>query len=215
MIPVSRERHGLTLLELIVGLVVVALMVTAGYATFGAVIDRRAQIQETLDPVARAATLRHTLAAWLRVGQLQVAIGAVPQDGLHLGMGGWDNQLRFVTTAPTPMRTTPVTVFLYVNTTNPRLPRGLVALLTPQVGADSMHVQLNPVITGMRVELLPDTSNGLSWMSLQDFTRDSASVNGKPARPPIAVRLTLLAATPDALPPLLRLPIVVPVRRAL
>ena len=94
--------NGMTLLELVVGLTVTGLVVTAGFGALQMLGDRRLQAEAAMNAVARAANQRAELERWLAGTRL------VPEEGgPHFrGLDGVrdrtpDDELTFLTTAPT------------------------------------------------------------------------------------------------------------------
>jgi prepilin-type N-terminal cleavage/methylation domain-containing protein len=217
-----RSRAGMTLVELMIGLVITTLVVTAGYAAFATIIDRRAEAQRVVTTVGRAAAIRRALVAWLQDGQPQISSGGVPRNGLQLGGEDANGELRFVTTASTPFATDSTTVFLFINTSDTLPQHGLVAQFTRNGGVDSLRVQIDSAITGLRVDYLTESGTGTAverlWVTADEMAGTSSNrrVGGGGANTgaiPIAIRLTLSANDSTQLQPLLRVPIVLPLRR--
>ena len=98
------------------------------------------QANSVVNDVVRASAVRRTLVDWLQRGQLQFTTGGAPSQNFS-DFGGGSDELRFVTTAPTTLRSDSTVVQLYVNTPDPSglndfgAPHGLVALLTPTLSA--------------------------------------------------------------------------------
>ena len=146
MTSLVRPRTGMTLLELLVAIVVTGIALAAGYTALSTIIDRRMQARASVEQVTRAAAIRRTIIDWIQHGQLQLATSsAIPSEGMtdaDLGLnGGGNDQLRFITTAPTPFRHDSTVVELYVNTPDAltygvtNTTPGLVAMLTPSQSA--------------------------------------------------------------------------------
>lgn len=203
----------MTLIELLVGMLVTALALTAGYAAFTFIIDRRAQLRNTVDPTIRAAALHRTVAAWLHDASFQLPTKVPPTMTVSLDPNAAQDVLRFTTTAATPLRTDTTTVALSVNTDAMAGPRGLMALLTPSVGPDSLRIPLDSTVTGLRVDYLIDRSGHLEWLGTTEYvtlrSRDSVGV-ARGALDPRAIRVTVLFPASAAVPPVARLAIVHP-----
>ena len=73
-----RARRGMTLMELVIALTVLALVATMGGAAFATLIDRQATIRTASADVERAAALRETIRQWILQGEPFVASGGVP-----------------------------------------------------------------------------------------------------------------------------------------
>ena len=76
-----RARRGMTLMELVIALTVLALVATMGGAAFATLIDRQATIRTASADVERAAALRETIRQWILQGEPFVASGGVPSGG--------------------------------------------------------------------------------------------------------------------------------------
>ena len=213
MVSARHSRTGMTLIELLVGMLVTALALTAGYAAFTFIIDRRAQLQHTVDPTVRAAALHRTLGAWLHDASFQIPTTVPPSTNVSLDPNSAQDVLRFTTTAATPLRTDTTTVAISVNTDALVRPRGLIALLTPSVGADSLRMALDSTVTGLRVEYLVNRGGHAEWFGTSDYvslrSHDPAGV-ARGALDPRAIRVTLLLPASAAAPPVARLAIVHP-----
>src|SRR5690606_7133586 len=65
-----RTRAGMTLMELVIGLVITGMMAIAGTAAFTSIIDHRRVITEATVETERAAALREMLRTWIGSGSL-------------------------------------------------------------------------------------------------------------------------------------------------
>jgi prepilin-type N-terminal cleavage/methylation domain-containing protein len=196
-------RSGLTLLELVVALTVTAMALAGGYAAFGTIADRREQVERSTDDVVRAAAVRRMLVAWLSGAHLTVdQTGPSFQglDGVHDHAP--DDALTFLTTAATPLGARETVVHLYVARDSAGPERGLVADLTEWPGTGSKRVLLSSAVHGLDIAYISGVLGARqrlpSWISTSVL--------------PAGLVLTLSAAPGDSLPPLLRLPIVLPFR---
>jgi Tfp pilus assembly protein PilV len=130
----------MTLMELLIALVITGMALAAGYGALATVIDRRMQSNSEVDEVVRASTVRRTLVNWLQHGQIQFMTGGIAAQG-QSKFGSESDELRFVTTASTALRSDSTTVDLYVYPPDPSglgdfsTPHGLVAILTPTSSA--------------------------------------------------------------------------------
>jgi hypothetical protein len=191
----------MTLIELMIGLVITSLAVAAGYAAFASIVDHQQRVHGTSDEVTRTAAVRRTLTNWLENAQLQISSGDVPSNGMTRDLNSSQEELRFITTAPTPLYTDSTIVDLYVNTNAADPRRGLVALLTRSQSTDSMLVQLDSTVTAMSVLYLTGETAGRQWL-------DAASLGNTT---PVAVRLALLSTEDPSTHSLLWIPITLPV----
>lgn len=169
----------MTLLELTVGLVVTGLIVAAGYAAFGTVIDRREQTTRVMAETARAAGVRRTILRWID--------GAVPQVATTVTDPSTIAQLQFNTYAETPIQSPVTTVRLFVSNGSDGLGRGLIAMLHPSTGVDSLRVTIDPDVNGMLVQYLIASAGTPMWV-----TADAVG-NTTPA----AIRVQLSATDPQ------------------
>src|SRR5262245_20781110 len=96
----------MTLLELIVGLTVTGMAISAGMAALAALGDRRHQVDESVVIVARAAQQREEIASWISGARLIDEEGGPQIRGLD-GLRGQVplDEISFLTTAPTPLGT--------------------------------------------------------------------------------------------------------------
>jgi hypothetical protein len=190
----------MTLLELIVGLTVTGVTVSAGYGAFTSMVDHRARAAERIEGTARAAEGRRALAEWLEHGRL-----VVDQDGpLFRGLDGVyqglpDDDLSFLTSGG-PGGSREVIVRLHIDRDSLTPERGLTAELSGWRNPHSELVQVEPRAAGLdfrySTRVLGETEWLPSWISSTVL--------------PSAVELRILPEPDDTLPALLRLPIVVP-----
>ncbi|HKG95924.1 MAG TPA: prepilin-type N-terminal cleavage/methylation domain-containing protein, partial [Gemmatimonadaceae bacterium] len=96
--------RGMTVIELVVGLTVTALALTAGYATLGTMVDHRARIREEAAETVRAAAVRRAVADWL-AGAYVMGVPMSPAFQVvdRRDRGRADDELSFLTTARTPL----------------------------------------------------------------------------------------------------------------
>jgi hypothetical protein len=195
--------RGMTLLELVVGLTVTGLTVLAGLAIVATVSDRQAAAVASMTAIARAATQRDAIVAWLSGARLGAGEGAPEFRGLD-GIDGRtpQDEVTFLTTAATPLGTGEAIVRLYADRDSTTLERGLVAAFTDWRGSRVRIQQIDTAVIGMNLRfltgLLGDRQWTPSWISSTVL--------------PAAIEIDLIAAPGDSLNALLRLPILVAIR---
>jgi type II secretory pathway pseudopilin PulG len=191
----------MTLLELVVGLTVTGLALTAGFSALALLGDRRHRAEAAITAVARAANERAEIAAWI-AGTHLVADEGGPEfrglDGARDGMP--DDDLSFLTTAPTPLGTGETLLRLYVDHDDATPERGLTAAFAEWRGTTVRRLEVNSAVAGVEIRYLSGILGHPTWMPSW-VTRTIL---------PTGVEVRLIAAPSDSLPPLLRLPIVVP-----
>jgi hypothetical protein len=202
----------MTLLELVIALTITGLMLSAGYATFATLADRRAVAAERADDVARAAALRRTLAGWLASARLTIEEDEIAFRGLdgvrstnHETIAATtadlpDDDLTFLTTAPTPLGNGETLAHLYIDRTDQTPERGLVVELAEWRGTRRARVELDTTVAGLDVRYLSGVLGARQWLPSWVSTTVL----------PAGLELRLSAATTkDSLPPLLAVPITV------
>lgn len=193
-----KARGGLTVLELLFGLTVVALVLSIGTATLSLLTGGRSSRSEVA-LLERDLAVRRTLVDWLE--QAHASMGGTFQlvDGSRRGHGA--DVLFFTTTAPTPLGTVGTGVRLYVDADPTTAETGLTAELTSWPGGPTARVQLDSTIVGFDVRCLTNLLGGRRWVA----SWMSAAVM------PRAVELTLRGSSQAPLSAILRMPIVVAV----
>jgi hypothetical protein len=189
----------MTLLELVVGLTVTGVTVSAGYAAFSSMMDHRSAAQDRLDQVARAAEARSTLIGWLEGARLTPDQNG-PQfrglDGVYQGEP--DDDLSFLTASPGSTRSGEAVVRLFIDRDSLTPERGLTAELHSSGAAELIEIE--PGAAGLDFRYSTSALGQIEWLP----SWISSTVL------PLAVEATLTAEQGDSLPALLRLPIVVP-----
>jgi hypothetical protein len=192
----------MTLLELVVGLTVTGVTISAGYAAFTSIVDHRSRSQEQVDAVARAAEARRTLAGWLENARLQVDQDG-PQfrglDGVYQGLP--DDELSFLTTAQDPVGAGETVVRLFIDRDTLTPERGLTAELSPTRANAAERVEIEAAAGGLDFRYSTNALGQTEWLP----SWISSTVL------PLGVELRLVAQPGDSLPPLLRLPVVLPI----
>ena len=199
-----RTRRGMTVLELIIGLALVAIVASIGTATLSLFTREDRHRRDANDNFARELAVRRTIVAWLegahaRGGTANAAAGGSFQLLDKTQHGRDADVLVFTTTAPTPLGTGETTVALYVDADERSTEAGLTAELTSWPGGPSARLRLDSTVAAMNVGCLTSLLGGRrwvpSWMSTSVLPR--------------GVELKLGAARNGALPGALQMPIVV------
>lgn len=191
-------RGGFTLIEVLVGMAVAALALTAGFATLAFVRDRAVQAEASMVPAIAGATTRALLTEWVAGARLQAPGRGERFQGLDgEEQGEAADELILPTTARTPLSVGTTVVRLYVDVEDSTVERGLVAELTERAGDLPKRVELLPEVSGLEIRYLPNVEDASEW--LPDWV-DQSSL-------PLAVELSLSATPPDTLPALLQLPL--------
>jgi prepilin-type N-terminal cleavage/methylation domain-containing protein len=204
----TRARHGFTLVELLVALVVSALVLTAAFRSVGVAADATSRVREDQRGVLRGGATRSQLDRWLRSATL--LDGAEP----FLGQAGARrdgpplDELTFAVADAGELRPGPRRIRLWIGTDSTGKRGGLLAELVAldgQVPSVAETLVVAPAAAGMRLRYRGRFAGRDGWAG------DWASS----ARLPAAVELHLLPA-PGApggrggLPPILTLPLVIP-----
>lgn len=194
-----RGTGGMTLLELVIGITVTGLALSAGFGAFAMLGDRRARLEAAMDEVAHAATVRSDITRWLGGAHLLAEEGGPSFRGLD---GVWehrfpDDELTFLTTAPTPLGTGEAVMRIYVDRDSETVERGLTAAFMTWRGATVTRLELDPHVSGLDARYLSGVMGRPAWLSSWIST----------TLLPAGVELRLTSAQHDTLPPLLRLPI--------
>lgn len=196
-------RPGMTLLELVIALAVAAMAMAAGYSALASMVDHRARVAHATDAVIRGAAERWMLESWLTGARLTPE-GSIAFRGLdgetldHLS----DDELTFLTTAPTPLGASETVVHLVVERDSVPSRRGLIADLTEWNGLGARRVIIDSAVAGLSLRyitgVLGQRQAVPSWISSSVL--------------PAGVVMTLTPTQGDSLPSALGLPIAVPLR---
>ena len=192
------KRAGFTLLELLVGLTVASLALSAGFATLTFVRDQGERAEEEARVAVAGATQRALLMDWLAAARFRAPAGEQFQgDDLQEDSDTLDTLL-FPTTATTPLEGSVTIVGLYIDTDEETPEQGLVAEMTGVVlGAEARRMELVPNAIGLNIRYLPNVAGEVEWTD---------GWNGRNELPR-AVELRIIPARGDTLPALLRMPI--------
>lgn len=188
---------GLTLVELLVGLVIMGAALGAGYGAFAGLTDHRQRAVLAMDEAAREALVRQVLMEWLRGARLNGEENGPPFMGLD-GFDGDvpDDEISFLTTAPTLPGAGDGFVRIFVDRDPMTKERGLVAEMSEWRGSRVERLELVPAALGMNARYLYGFRARRwlsSWISSSEI--------------PLGVEIRLQAAPGDSLPRLLRRPL--------
>jgi len=200
--PVREGARGFTLMEVLIGLTVAALALTAGFATLGFISDSDEPVDVASALALRGATTRNLLTEWLGGARFSAGRMGETFQGFDAEVfGAQTDELIFPTSASTPLGVGTTTVRLYVDLDEGTPERGLVAALTELVTDEPRVVELIPEVGALEIRyLLPIEGTTGEWV-------DGWISN----RLPQAILLVLGPSRYDTLPPLLRYPLLVPV----
>lgn len=223
----SRQlRPGMTLMELVIAITILAIMATAGTAAFATVIDRQETIRNASTEVERAAALRETIRQWILQGEISVQRGGLPAGGRGGAAGGaaagvgrqiatvapggrvaanagvtsassTGHELTVTTNAPNPLMGAAVRIRLFVDTDANSPEEGLtIEYQASAQGSPLLRRQLDPSVGDLTIEFY-DPSTGRWVDSAQAATLQN----------PIALRLSMVPAEGKLIPRLLELPL--------
>lgn len=198
-------RRGITVLELLIGLTLVALVASIGTATLSLFSQEEHYRRAANDDRVRELAIRRTIVAWLEGAHAGPGASIGAAAGFQLTdatqHGRPSDVLVFTTAAPTALGTGETTVALYVDTDDRTPETGLTVALTSWPGGPSTRLQLDSAVVGLSVRCLTSLLGGRrwvpSWMSTSVLPR--------------GVELQLRGARQGALSPVLEMPIVVAV----
>lgn len=221
---ITRARRGMTLIELVIGVVITGLMAAAGAAAFGTIVDNRRVIVESTVELERASALRDMLRNWIGSGTVQVQEAQVrvrttraaqvrggttrnaTQAAITAAVSTGD-ELRFTTSALTPAMSPYVNVRLFVDGDASTIEQGLTIEYQVAPQTPMQRRQLDSSIVRMTVEYLDRTTN--RWVPSSDagairvaavrltFPADSVAVP-RLLQLPMLFSQSLVASQPDA-----------------
>ena len=189
-----KSRRGVTLLELMFALTVLALVSAIGTATLSLLTDDRLH-RGSIARLEHESAERRALVAWLE--QAHASLGGTFQLVSSTRHNRDADVLTFTTTAATPLGTPETTIRLFVEDDR-RRETGLIAELSSWPGGPTARVEIDSTIVGLRVRCLTTLLGGRQWVA---SWMSSAVV-------PLGIELRFAGAPNGALPPLLRRPIV-------
>lgn len=217
-----KARSGMTLIELVIALAILAMVAATGGHAFGTIIDQQTTIRTASAEVERASALRETIRQWILQGEPQIQRGGAPRGarggaaqtvaavapgsssrGTPTGVtaaASTGNELTVLTNGPNPLMSASVRIRIFVDADEATPEKGLAIEYQSQVqGAGNLSVlqrmQLDPDVGDLKVEFYD-----------QRTTRWLASTEASTGQP-IALRFTMLPADGKTLPRLLGLPI--------
>ena len=217
-----KPRSGMTLIELVIALAILAMVAATGGRAFATIIDQQTTIRTASAEVERAAALRETIRQWVLQGEPQIQRGGAPRgarggaaqtvaavapgSGSSAAMASvtaaasTGNELTVVTNGPNPLLSASVRIRIFVDADEATPEQGLTIEYQSQVqGAGSLSVlrrkQLDPDVGDLKVEFYD-----------QRTTRWLVSTEASTGQP-IALRFTMIPAEGKTLPRLLALPI--------
>ncbi len=215
----TRARSGMTLLELVIAIAIVARMATGGAAAFATIIDRQETIRYASAEVERAAALRETLRQWIVQGEPQVQQGGVPLGGRGGGAqvasvapgsrtgaasnvgvtaaASTGNELTLTTNAPNPLMAANVRIRIFVDVDDNTPELGLAIEYQASAQTPLMRRELDRTVGDLTVEFF-DQRTG-RWIP------STEAATGQP----IALRIAMVAVEGASLPRLLTLPLTI------
>lgn len=218
-----RARPGMTLMELVVGVVLTGVMAAIGAGAFYSIIDHRRAIIEATAETERAAALREMLRSWINSASVQITTNTGQQtQSRTFGIGGTQiiqqtritgttttttpvgvtaavatgDELTFITSSLTPALTPRTRVRLFIDG-DPATPEtGLTIEYQSSTAAPLQRKQLDSTIVAMSVQFL-DRTTGL-WYSASD----AATIQ------PVATRIWFPESDNVYVTPLLQYPMI-------
>ena len=194
-------NRGFTLMEVLIGLTVAALALTAGFATLGFLSDSDEPVDVSSALALRGATTRNLLTEWLGEARYRVGRRGETFQGLDgETFGTPTDELIFPTTASTPLGVGTSVVHLYIDEDDETPEQGLVAAITELATDEPRLVELVPEAGSLEFRYLL-TVEGTTGEWVDGWISN---------RLPGAIELVLGPTRHDTLPPLLRYPLLVP-----
>lgn len=213
-----RARSGMTLMELVVGLVLTGMMAAMGTAAFGSIIDHRKVIHASTVEMERAAALRETLRLWLASGTVAIRQGGGPRinggtatatstsatsssstsTSVVSAAQASGDEITFTTSAPNPAMAPSVRIRLFIDADAGTPEHGLTMEYQTNAATPLQRRQLDPTVGSMTVEFLDSRTH--RWFS----SSEASTIT------PSAVRVSLLPPDGAQLPAILTLPLIFP-----
>jgi prepilin-type N-terminal cleavage/methylation domain-containing protein len=210
------SRAGFTLVEVVVALTVASLLALAAYRGAAVLGELGARAAARREVVLREFAIRRQLTDWLRSAHLATdSLSAVFEGHDRVTADGVaDDVVAFPTLAPGPFRSGRVLVGLRIDRDPVTPQRGVVALLVDAGGGGAAAVagRGEPWAGAVRadtVSLVPEAT-GLDIRYRFHVEKNPVWFDGwiSAVRLPEAAELRMLG---DSVPPLLRLPVLVPI----
>ena len=155
------RRRGSTVLELIFGLAIIALVASIGTTTLTLIGSDHLERREAAT-VERDLTIRRALIDWLEASHASLGGAFQVIDAKQHGRDA--DVLIFTTTAPTPLGTPETTVRLYVEQER-RTEKGLIAELTSWPNGPASRIELDSTVVGLGVRCLTSLLGGRRWVA--------------------------------------------------
>ncbi len=197
----SAARGGFTLIEVVVGLAVGAIVLLIGFTALATVQDRSDHIATSGNRALEGAASRAAIIEWLSAAGLrssELSIEFSGSDARELGLPA--DELTFPTRAATPQRVPVTGVRLFIDADPLTRERGLVAHFTGTLGGPTTTMELAPQATNLFIRYLPVSDVDVEW-------QEGWTAQGQLPR---AVEIVLADNPIDPLPALLKMPIRVP-----
>ncbi len=176
-----RPRRGMTLIELVIGVVITGAMASIGAATFGNMIDHRRVILDSTQETERAAALRSMVRTWIESGSIDQPVqgvqlsrnrggsivttrirtntrmGRTQREAAETGVTSavaTGDELRFTTNALADVASLNVSVRLFVDNDSSTPEEGLTIEFQRSRLSPLERRMVDSTITGMTVEYL-------------------------------------------------------------
>ena len=209
-----RARTGMTLMELMVGLMITGVMAAMGTAAFGSIIDHRRVIKESTVEMERAVALREMLRIWIASGTVAIRTGGGPRglgsaatatattsasgNAVVSAAQAVGDEITFTTSAPNPAMAPSVRIRLFIDGDAGTPETGLTMEYQTNNATPLQRRMLDPTIGTMTVEFLDARTH--RWFSSSQASTIS----------PSAVKVSLFPADGYSLPGILQLPLIFP-----
>jgi len=198
----NRGPAGITLIELVVAITITGMVVAAGYGALASVMQQRDRVEAASAETMRAVAVRHAISSWLGDARLTIEETGATFRGLDGETDGLpDDDLLWLTAAPTPLGAGEAVVRLYVDRDERSPERGLTARFAEWRGTRTATLELDARVTGLEVRYRSPLGGSGAWLP----SWISSTVL------PWGAEVTLSAGPADTVPPVLLLPIVVPI----
>lgn len=160
MIP----RRGTSLLEAVVAISITATLALIGLEALRMLADGSVRLRYSTRDVVHAATTRRLLRTWLENASVFEA-GGEPFQGTHRDHRSLpDDELSFLTTAPTPIGHGLVLVRLFIDRDIGTPERGLVAEFRQSGGVDASRLELVADADAVRFRYFTDLLGEPRWI---------------------------------------------------
>ena len=198
-------RHGMTLMELMIGLVITTVMAATGVAAFGSIIDHRRIIKESTVDMERASALRDQLRTWIGFGTPVIQTGGVPNIGGRASSStnstisaaaATGDELTVTTSAANPAGTPTARMRFFIDEDEGTAERGLTIEFQASNQSPLQRRELERSIGGLTVEFLDQRTN--RWHPASE----AATIQ------PIALRVSLRPRNGGQLPAILLVPMI-------